>query len=65
MWVPFFEKLSIIRKIIYYFRGYKILQLKKTNKKEKLKIYIEKINFSKLIYYIILNVYNKIKVYVL
>ena len=46
VWVPFFEKLSIIRKIIYYFRGYKILQLKKTNKKEKLKIYIEKINFN-------------------
>ena len=46
VWVPFFEDISIIKKIVYYLRGFKPLQFKKIYSEDKLNDYIEKINYS-------------------
>lgn len=46
-WVPFYEKLSFLKKIIFFFKGFQPIEFIKDYRNiEKEKVFIKKINFS-------------------
>ena len=45
VWIPFFEKISLLKKFYYYLYGFKPIEFKKTDDKLSTKEYIERIDF--------------------
>ena len=46
IWVPFFENISLIKKLIYFFKKFQPIYFKKDKVEKPLKNYIENINFN-------------------
>lgn len=66
VWIPFFEKISLYKKIFYFFYGFKPIEFKKTENKIIIKEYIEKINFKYEIFNLsslLNNFYDKLNFY--
>ncbi len=66
-WVPFYEQLSLLKKIVFFFKGFQPIEfIKDYQNVEKEKVFIEKINFSygKIdLSKLLNNFYNKLNFY--